>query len=81
MFGSHLHGTVQVSESLYKLLCAMMSQAQASAVMCYFFQAFVTDNGQRVVLPYKCVYCTRPVSTHPLGAIKCLMFVHVGSQD
>ncbi len=46
-----------------------------------FFQAFVTDNGQRVVLPYKCVYGTRPVSTHPLGAIKCLMFVHVGSQD
>ena len=35
----------------------------------------------RGFLPRKCVYGTRPVSAHPLGAIQCLMLVHAGSQD
>ena len=44
------------------------------------FQASVSGNGQSF-LPRKSVYGTRPVSAHPLGAIWCLMSVHVGSQD
>ena len=50
------------------------------------FQASVSGHGPcrvmgRGFLPRKCVYGTRPVSAHPLGAIQCLMLVHVGSQD
>ena len=31
--------------------------------------------------PVLCVHDTCPVSAHPLGAVECLMLVHVGSQD
>ncbi len=34
----------------------------------------------RGFLPCKCVNATRPVRAHPLGAIQCLVSVHVGSQ-
>ena len=44
------------------------------------FEASVRVIG-RGVLPRKCVFGTRPVSAHPLGAIQCLMLVHVSSQD
>ena len=38
-----------------------------------------SDAEQKIVDSYQ--VGTRPVSAHPLGAIWCLMLVHVGSQD
>ena len=42
-------------------------------------------SGPRVVKkvsgPLKCVCGTRPVSAHPLGAIWCLLSMHVGARS
>ncbi len=51
---------------------------EGMCLLCVLYGYWVVSRG---FLPRKCVYGTRPVSAHPLGAVQCLMLVHVGSQD